>query len=195
MSPNPYAPPQSDVKDAQGEHGDARNKPLYFPVSFSKFILMNLGTFGLYRIYWFYENWRLIKERERVDIVPLARAIFQIFFAYSLFKHIRNETERRDLAPSLSAGLVFCLWIPFILVSQVPGPFSLLTIAAVFIFLPVQNWANKVNAHAAPDHDRNSRIVGWNWTAVLIGIPVLVVGAIGLFMEDVSAYKTELLIK
>jgi hypothetical protein len=141
---------------------------------------MNFGTFGIYRIYWFYQNWKLIKEREGRDIVPIARAIFQIFFAYSLFKHIRDETERRDLAPSLSAGLIFSLWIPLIVVSQVPGPLSLLTFAAVFLFLPVQNWANKVNAHAAPDHDRNSRLVGWNWAAILIGIPLLVLAAISL---------------
>jgi hypothetical protein len=180
MSSNPYAPPQSEVKDIGGDQNEQSKKPLYFPISFSKFIVMNFGTFGLYRIYWFYQNWKLIKEREGRDIVPIARAIFQIFFAYSLFKHIRDETERRDLAPSLSAGLIFSLWIPLIVVSQVPGPLSLLTFAAVFLFLPVQNWANKVNAHAAPDHDRNSRLVGWNWAAILIGIPLLVLAAISL---------------
>jgi len=65
-----------------------QNRPLYFPVSVAKLVVMSLVTFGLYEIFWFYKNWQLIKLREHSEIRPFWRAFFAIFYCYTLFKHI-----------------------------------------------------------------------------------------------------------
>jgi hypothetical protein len=54
--------------------------PIYFPVSITKLVVMSLFTCGLYQILWFYKNWRLIKNREHSDIMPVWRSIFPVFF-------------------------------------------------------------------------------------------------------------------
>jgi hypothetical protein len=41
-----------------------------------------------------------------------------------------------------------------------------------------------VNRKAAPLADRNGRIRGWNWLAVLLGIPLFVLALIGTFMPQ-----------
>jgi hypothetical protein len=40
----------------------------YFAVSLLKLTVMSVCTFGIYELYWFYKNWRLIMEREKIDI-------------------------------------------------------------------------------------------------------------------------------
>ena len=39
------------------------NEPHFFPVSGLKLVVMSTVTFGLYEIYWFYQNWWLVKQR------------------------------------------------------------------------------------------------------------------------------------
>src|SRR5438067_149581 len=57
-------------------------------ISVNKFILLSLSTFGLYEIWWFYKAWRFFRQKDELDIMPAARALFAIFFINSLFNRI-----------------------------------------------------------------------------------------------------------
>ena len=52
----------------------------FFAVSVPKLILLSTCTSGLYELFWFYKNWRLVREREDSDILPFWRAFFGFFF-------------------------------------------------------------------------------------------------------------------
>jgi hypothetical protein len=56
--------------NAEADTLDLPGRPLFFPVSITKFLLLSIGTLGLYEIYWFYKNWGFIKARDRSDISP-----------------------------------------------------------------------------------------------------------------------------
>jgi hypothetical protein len=62
------------------------SRPIYFPVSPLKLVVLATCTFGLYEIYWFYRHWGVVRERHNSGIVPFARAFFAPLFCYSLFK-------------------------------------------------------------------------------------------------------------
>jgi hypothetical protein len=52
----------------------------------SKLAIMSLATFGLYEVYWMYKNWKAVKEAEKSDVWPVPRAIFVLFFMYTLLQ-------------------------------------------------------------------------------------------------------------
>src|SRR5690349_17919588 len=61
-------------------------QPAFFPVSPVKLVVMSTFTFGIYELYWFYRNWKLIKQRTGASITPFWRAFFGILFCYQCFK-------------------------------------------------------------------------------------------------------------
>ncbi|EXE34023.1 hypothetical protein J571_4043, partial [Acinetobacter baumannii 554515] len=53
-------------------------------ISVNKFIFLSLISFGLYPIWWMFKAWRFFLIKDKLNIMPAARAIFSIFFLYSL---------------------------------------------------------------------------------------------------------------
>jgi hypothetical protein len=48
--------------------GSVTDRPVFFPVSILKLVLLSLCSFGLYQFYWFYKNWQYVKEHERAHM-------------------------------------------------------------------------------------------------------------------------------
>ncbi|MFW6711465.1 hypothetical protein ACODTS_06135, partial [Acinetobacter pittii] len=49
-------------------------------ISVNKFIFLSLISFGLYPIWWMFKAWRFFLIKDKLNIMPAARAIFSIFF-------------------------------------------------------------------------------------------------------------------
>ena len=60
-------------------------------VSPRKFYIMAIMTMGLYVIYWWYQQWKTIEREEAVNILPLVRAFFSLFFCHDFFKRIHPK--------------------------------------------------------------------------------------------------------
>lgn len=99
MSDNPYTPPKSDVEVKVDE-----KKSQFYIVSPKKFALLYFFTIGLYSLYWFYNNWKQYKEYTEERMLPILRAIFNIFFVHSLFRKVQNtlnsQNKSFDWSPS-----------------------------------------------------------------------------------------------
>ncbi|HHP6486771.1 TPA: hypothetical protein ACSE37_001147, partial [Acinetobacter baumannii] len=48
-------------------------------ISVNKFIFLSLISFGLYPIWWMFKAWRFFLIKDKLNIMPAARAIFSIF--------------------------------------------------------------------------------------------------------------------
>lgn len=162
---------------------ESHTEPTYFAVSVSKLLIMSIFTLSLYELYWFYRNWKLIKERESLNIMPVARAIFAVFFCYDLFKRIRTSATSLGLGgASLQSGLLATGWIVLILLQRLPGPFGLVTFFGVLFLLPVQKAVNQINDRELPSLDPNDRFTTGNVVAIVIGCMLWVLVIIGAFM-------------
>ena len=71
----------TDSRATAAGASDPNPAPPFFPVSVAKMAILSFVTFNLYPVYWFYQNWRLVKMREGSDILPFWRAIFGYFSA------------------------------------------------------------------------------------------------------------------
>ncbi|HKE88283.1 MAG TPA: hypothetical protein VKB50_31215 [Vicinamibacterales bacterium] len=165
-----------------------------------KLIIMCFCTFTLYEIYWFYKNWKRIAERERITISPQARGLFAVFYCYQCFARIRdygvsstdtlslqvfwNESQETPVIAGrkLAAVPLAIGWIVTTVVSGIPAPYSLISLFAFLFLVPVQKHANRVNAIAAPTHDRNARLRGWNWFGIVLGGLFTLIGIAGTIL-------------
>jgi hypothetical protein len=129
------------------------NPPPFFAVSLTKFAAMSVCTFGIYELYWFYKNWRLVKEREKVNISPFCRAFFAFFFCYQCFSRVRARAATVGLDHSLRTGPLAAGWIITVL-WRLPDPYWLVSMFEFLFVLPIQALANRINSTAVPGHDR-----------------------------------------
>lgn len=109
MSDDIFAPPEANVETS------AAHEQQYYVVRPSKFYLLSVLTINLYLVYWFYRNWRLIKERDKDTSWPPMRGLFFVFFTHSLMTDINEalKTAKKDYdwKPMFIATMVVVLTI------------------------------------------------------------------------------------
>lgn len=145
--------------------------PPFFPVGLPKLMVMYFGTFGVYQIYWKYKHWTTIRKRTGESMIPLARAIFQVFFFHLLVKEVNEEADARGLAERLPVGALTVLFVILTISWRLPDPVSLIAMLTIVPVAILQHRANALNALAAPLADPNTRIRAWNWLAAVLGLP------------------------
>jgi len=159
--------------------------PIYFPVSLSKFIVMHFCTVGMYQLYWFYENWKLILERERSDASPFWKTFFMFIYCYVFFEKVRSSAAELKIAQSISVQFLATGWIVMSTLWILPDPYGLIALASIVFLIPVQQAANRVNEFLVPCHDRNDRFTALNIVAVIIGGLLLATVVVGAFVLKV----------
>lgn len=128
--------------DNINENLENENLSLDYPIEDQKlitttqFLVLNFVTFGVYTLWWMYKEWRFIKEKENLDILPAARAIFSIFFIHSLFTRILDYAKSLGYSKSYSPVLLLVLYIFFTLTSSISMLSSLFSLVWVFLMIP-----------------------------------------------------------
>jgi len=141
-------------------------------------------------MYWMYNNWSYIKEKDNLDIMPFWRAVFGVFFMHSLLSHIEEDNELNSIEQSTFSGSTLAtVWVVLLLVGNVLGKFDdllintlgiLVSVPSFFCLLPVQKHINRVNKLANPELVDTV----WPWGQMLcliFGIPVFMLVLIGIF--------------
>lgn len=125
---------KDDVLDASIAEEASGNQEVAL-INSSKFITLCFFTVGLYGTWWMYKSWKFLDEKDKLGINPAARAIFAIFFAYSLFDKILKYAHSKGYSKSYSPGIVFGLFILLNLSSRLPDPFMLISFFSFFLLL------------------------------------------------------------
>ena len=175
-----------EVQEGPTEQTAKPSTETFFPVSTLKLVLMSLSTFGLYQIYWLYQNWRIVKYRERRKISPPWRSVLGLFFLYPIFRRVKKQSAAAGFG-MLPAGLLFLGWLLLSLLSYAPDPLlTAISFGSVFALVPVQRTANSINRSTDPDFPRNDTFGKMNWLALLIGGPIFVLSILGLIVQSVQ---------
>jgi len=119
MSMNVSKVSKGKLNDEVDSNIDVETK--FFAVSNKKFIIMSIATLGIYEIYWFYKNWSAVKKAQNSKIFPFWRAVFSVFFCYSLFKKVLVSASNHNYRESFSPGLLAILYIFFIIIGTTSG--------------------------------------------------------------------------
>lgn len=105
----------------------------------NKFIILFVLSLGLYAIWWMYKSWRFFQQKEEPDMMPAARAILGIFWAFPLFERIQKYAKENGYTSTYSSGLLFVGYFCMNLSSRLPDPIGLVAIFAfVFLIPPVR---------------------------------------------------------
>lgn len=136
---------QQDIQKAAVEASDSVVDPMPFhPLDITKFVLLSVGTFGLYDLYWFYRNWKLLKDQFRQDLSPFWRAFFAPLWGFSLFGEIHAYAGRHGRHVGWSAGLVGALYLIWVALWRLPDPWWLVSLFSFIPLIPVQHTINDV---------------------------------------------------
>jgi hypothetical protein len=173
------------IPDAEATEG-----PRFAPIRMSKFVVLDLATFGLYGIVWMYRNWRYVKREEGAALWPWARALFAPLFYYELLK--RLDVDSKGLL-AISFLVLSATW-------RLPGPYWLVSMLAFLALLPAVRAINDLNTDV-PDLPASARWRTRDGAVVAFGalaLPLAIVGTVGpasavVRGDDLSAPRLEYL--
>ena len=132
---------QDEILDSEdvGANNDIEEQNI---ISLNKFIFLSIISFGLYPIWWIYKAWRFYQQKDKIDIMPVARAIFSIFFLPSLFNKTLAFAKGKGYNENYSSVALFIGWIIGNLLSRLPDPFWLISILGFIFLIPPFNALN-----------------------------------------------------
>lgn len=188
---NLYAPPVSAVAEPLSETEAAQ----FYVVAPWKFLLLFFATLGMYSLYWFWRHWAQQKRRYKLDIWPVPRAIFQIFFAHSLNREIDFRLGRVDAKYRWSPGahatsFVVCSILSNIMdrlsARSIGSPYTdalalLLLFPLAYSMLQAQKAANA--ACGDPQGLSNTRLTVANYIWMILGFVLWAMAALGALVE------------
>lgn len=175
------APPQADAEAAPG----VGPLPL-FPVATHKFIVLSICTFGIYELYWCYQNWKRLKSASGENLSPFWRAFFAPLWGFSLFKRICAAAVSAGVPVDWSSGALATFYLVLNMTWRLPDPWWLISIATLIPMIPVQQAAQRVNErHAVLSTEwRNDNYSTANVATIVIGGVSLILAVIGTFMPE-----------
>ncbi len=161
---NPYAPPQ--FNETGSPSTAISGVQAHFPVSPTKFVVMFIGTFGLYGIHWFERQWRFQQQATGESMMPLARGLFSIFFAHKLFRLIAARAQALAMPMAWNPESQATTYVVLALVANLGGrvvpAMGLLWLGCIFPLLTVQRTVNEILHHDCPGLDMNERFTPAN---------------------------------
>ena len=159
----------------------------YFTVGAVKFSLMSLTTVGIYGLYWFYRNWRIIRDRDQSQISPFWRAFFAPIWTFSMGSRFTEEAKGQNFSlglPVIALGVIYlllnALW-------RLPDPYGLVTLLTFIPLLPFDFAARRLNGGGQLAEPAFARFSGWNIAWLIIGSLLLMLGIIGAFIPAGAA--------
>lgn len=180
MIDNIYAPPKADMADPVAA---ATSDDMFYVVSQRKFTVLYIATLGAYEFYWFYRQWRTVRDRSRYlggsdgDIWPLPRAIFSVFFVHALFSAVAAHAAARGQALSWKHGLHATLLVIMLIASniltKVPdngyvGALSILAIMAI-CYSECRAQGNINKSCGDPEGSSNRQFTWHNYACIALG--------------------------
>ena len=105
-------------------------------LSTQKFIILSILSLGLYEVWWIFKSWRFFRDKDNLDIMPAARAIFAIFFLNSLFENIQDFSKSKGYSKTFSSVGCFIGYIGLTFVSKLPDPYWMVSFLSMLFLIP-----------------------------------------------------------
>ncbi len=158
-------------------------QPILFPISLSKFIVMNLATLGLYQIFWAFKSWHYYASVGH-SIRPGWRAWLSFFYLHSLLKEILATGKAVGLSDSYSPTRVFVPWLILQLAARLPDPIWLVSFFTFVPLISVLRYVNEINRSTGKGDSINSKFSPINWFGIVVGSVIVAVTVWSAFTPE-----------
>ncbi len=151
---------------------------IFYPVSLIKLYVLSVVTFGIYMIYWFYRNWKYVKENEASAIMPIARGIFSCLWYYPLYRKLVQNFEDGEPTHKPPSKVLAVLLAVFYFITTIVSnvdyigvPFMIL---APLLIVPLANYINHIRQNDMSVFLSNSRWKFRHYLLTVFFVPVIV---------------------
>ena len=146
-----------------------------------KFVLLSVASLCIYPLWWMYKSWRFIKYKENLDIMPVWRVIFAIFYIIALFGNIKYYATTLGYKKDYNSGLMLVFIIACNFLGRLPDPYWILALTSCAFYIPALQAQNFALEHdeeilvTKRDGFTNKQVVilvvgGIWWALILIGL-------------------------
>lgn len=168
-------------KDTAGLSSPVSTLPISTTQQFSyaqpiwHFFLLSVLTFSVYEIYWFYRNWKQLKNYKILEISPgwrtvgLLIPIYGLYLAYTQLRDIKDFSKTAGINKDYPPVMALFLWIAINALSKLPYPFMLLSMLSVLPLLMVQDTLNSCWEKVELDLPIRTRFTGGEIAIIIIG--------------------------
>ena len=113
-----------------------------------RFVILCVMTLGLYELWWIYKTWVFFKKKDNLDILPALRAIFSIFFLYSLMERIQEYAKQKGYTKYYTSGGLTAGFIILNILSNLPNPYLLISLFSFAFLIPPFEAFNYARLHS-----------------------------------------------
>ncbi len=172
---------------------DARQNARFYVVSSQKFLVLYFMTMGAYELYWFYKNWRLLRDStNNAEIWPIARGVFAIFFVHALYREVAAKDPQHsrviNWSPSSSATMLVVLMIGSRLMERLSAndigvPITNVLYLLSLVPLALLMWKAQYVINGVcgdPDGESNDHYTAANYCWIVLGAFVWLIVLAGL---------------
>jgi len=157
-------------------------------ISLNKFIFLSIISLGLYEVWWMYKSWRFFQQKEKLDIYPVLRALFGIFFLHALIVKIMNgASSKGHIAKDYTPTFLFIGFVITNLLSRLPGNYWIVSVLSFVFLIPPFQALNYAKLHSedvitVEQHSYNGRqiaviIVGFIfWAFIIVSMSAEILG-------------------
>lgn len=175
------------------------NEMEFYVVSLRKFLILFLGTFGMYTVYWFFKHWSLYKKSANEDMWPVMRGIFSIFFTHSLFSLFEMKYQNKTGEAPRSINYLATIYVVFAIGCQIcsnlseNGHGNPITFYLSLLIFPVSCWvlyqAQSLANYSGEDvkGESNNKLTGLNYLWLALGAVFWFLVLLGWYATAVGA--------
>ena len=172
---------EENIESSNNELQTQSNNMEFYVVSPKKFLILFLGTFGIYTVYWFFKHWSQYKKSSGENMWPIMRGIFTIFFTHSLFALFETKYERKTGEAPRSINHLATIYVVFAVGCQILSKLSEngygnpATFILGLLILPVSCWvlyqAQSLANYSGDDvrGESNNDLTGLNYAWLVLG--------------------------
>jgi antitoxin component YwqK of YwqJK toxin-antitoxin module len=153
-------------------------------ITVQKFIIFSICSFGLYTIWWQYKCWRFFNEKDDLDIWPVPRAIFPIFFLYNLLQRINKFSESKGLEKINQPFLIYITYCICVYSERLPYPFFLINFLAFLSLIQVVKVFNLALLSGRYEYTETKQYSVQQISLILIGLVLWCFVMFGVFYSN-----------
>ena len=176
---NPYQAPKTIDMTGDDERTSNLN---YYVVSKTKLFILLFATLGFYTIGWGYLHWKAIKQAKGLNIWPVPRAIFNVFFLHQFMRYAKADGDNHGKNPgynySGSATIAVIVLVANHVIDRLVSKnigYPVLDVISLLMLIPMAfslwNIQRSINEICEdPKGKGNGAIRGTNWIWIIIGL-------------------------